>query len=58
MEIPGERMDIVVRADQPSGGHWLQVIGENICEGLKTHSMFLYHGFNYTSMIEQTPVSA
>ncbi|CAH4037261.1 L-ascorbate oxidase-like [Pieris brassicae] len=52
---PGERMDIVVRADQPSGGYWLQVEGENQCDGLKTHSMFLYQGFNYTSMIEQNP---
>ncbi|CAK1545224.1 unnamed protein product [Leptosia nina] len=52
---PGERMDVAVRADQPSAGYWLQVKGEEACDGLKARSMFLYSGFNYTSMLEDIP---
>ncbi|XP_032514057.2 uncharacterized protein LOC116767710 [Danaus plexippus] len=52
---PGERIDVVLRADQPSGGYWLQISGEGACETLKTHIMLIYSGFNYTSMLEQGP---
>ncbi|CAG4911775.1 unnamed protein product [Colias eurytheme] len=52
---PGERMDVVVRADQSSGGYWLIVKGESACDSLKARSMFIYSGFNYTSMLENVP---
>ncbi|XP_050344676.1 uncharacterized protein LOC126769838 [Nymphalis io] len=52
---PGERMDVVVKADQQSGGYWIGVTGEGYCEGLKAHAMLLYSGFNYTSMLTQEP---
>ncbi|XP_039747441.1 L-ascorbate oxidase-like [Pararge aegeria] len=52
---PGERMDVVVRTDQQSGGYWVRVSGEGVCEGLSAHAMLLYSGFNYTTMLEQGP---
>ncbi|XP_023948181.2 uncharacterized protein LOC112053114 [Bicyclus anynana] len=52
---PGERMDVVVRTDQESGGYWVRVSGEGVCDGLSAHAMLLYSGFNYTNMLEQGP---
>ncbi|CAH0721837.1 unnamed protein product, partial [Brenthis ino] len=52
---PGERMDVVIRMNQQSGGHWVRVSGEGSCEGRTAHAMLLYSGFNYTSMMEQGP---
>ncbi|XP_045445904.1 L-ascorbate oxidase-like [Melitaea cinxia] len=52
---PGERMDVVIRADQESGGYWVRVSGEGLCKGLNTYAMLLYSGFNYTSMLLDGP---
>ncbi|XP_041977643.1 laccase-1-like [Aricia agestis] len=52
---PGERMDVVVRADQSTGGYWIRVAGENGCSGLDTYGMLLYSGYNYTIMFEEGP---
>ncbi|KPJ06233.1 Laccase-2 [Papilio machaon] len=55
MLYPGERMDVVVEAVHKSGGYWVNVRGNNECEGLAAHGMLLYSGFNYTSLLEQGP---
>ena len=52
----GERLDVVVRMDQPTGGYWVEVSGEGPCEGIRAHAMLLYSGFNYTSMMEEGAV--
>ncbi|CAK1581693.1 unnamed protein product [Parnassius mnemosyne] len=52
---PGERMDVVVNAARKNGGYWVNVYGLGICEGLIAHGMFLYSGFNYTSLLHQGP---
>ncbi|XP_037869374.1 uncharacterized protein LOC101739043 isoform X2 [Bombyx mori] len=49
---PGERMDVVVRADQPSNGYWIRISGQGVCGGLSSKSMLIYSGFNYTSMLQ------
>ncbi|VVC95323.1 unnamed protein product [Leptidea sinapis] len=54
---PGERMDVVVRADRHRSGYWLQVKGEGVCAQLSARAMFIYSGFNYTSLIDYQPNS-
>ncbi|XP_045781984.1 laccase-2-like isoform X1 [Maniola jurtina] len=54
---PGERMDVVVRANQRSGGYWIRVSGEGVCDGLNAYAMLLYSGFNYTNLLEQGPTA-
>lgn len=44
-------MDVVVRALRDKGGYWINIRGDGVCAGLKAHAMFLYSGFNYTSML-------
>ncbi|KAG6448378.1 hypothetical protein O3G_MSEX005450 [Manduca sexta] len=48
---PGERMDVVVRMSQSSGGYWVRARGADSCAGLTATAMLLYSGFNYTSML-------
>ncbi|CAH0406370.1 unnamed protein product [Chilo suppressalis] len=50
---PGERMDVVVRASQESGGYWIKVNAGGACAGVSANAMLLYSGFNYTSMLQQ-----
>ncbi|XP_072943842.1 uncharacterized protein [Epargyreus clarus] len=52
---PGERMDVVVRADQEAGGYWVRVHGRDKCSGLSASAMLLYSGFNYTAMLDEEP---
>ncbi|XP_068629840.1 uncharacterized protein [Battus philenor] len=52
---PGERVDVVIEAARESGGYWVNVRGSNLCEGLSAHGMFLYSGFNYTSLLQEGP---
>lgn len=44
-------MDVVVRASGDKGGYWINVRGDGACAGLTAHAMFLYSGYNYTSML-------
>ncbi|KOB79192.1 Laccase-25 [Operophtera brumata] len=52
---PGERMDVVVRASQESGGYWVRVqgTGAGACATVSANAMLLYSGFNYTSMLQE-----
>ncbi|XP_063821940.1 uncharacterized protein LOC135071964 [Ostrinia nubilalis] len=50
---PGERMDVVVRASQETGGYWVRARGTGVCAGLVADAMLIYSGFNYTSMLHQ-----
>ncbi|KAL0894088.1 hypothetical protein ABMA27_014134 [Loxostege sticticalis] len=50
---PGERMDVVVRASQETGGYWVKARGLGACAGLRADAMLIYSGFNYTSMLQQ-----
>lgn len=44
-------MDVVVRASGDKGGYWINMRGDGSCAGLSAHGMFLYSGYNYTSML-------
>uniref|UniRef100_A0A1E1WDK1 Plastocyanin-like domain-containing protein n=1 Tax=Pectinophora gossypiella TaxID=13191 RepID=A0A1E1WDK1_PECGO len=48
----GERMDVVVRAAEESGGYWVRAQGSAACAGVSAAAMFLYSGFNYTAMLD------
>ncbi|XP_026724639.1 laccase-2-like [Trichoplusia ni] len=50
---PGERMDVVVRATQESGGYWVRARGNGACAGVTANAMLIYSGFNYTSMLQE-----
>lgn len=50
---PGERMDVVIKASQETGGYWMRVRAGGSCAGVSTTAMLLYSGFNYTSMLQQ-----
>lgn len=54
--FPGERMDVVVRASQESGGYWIRVQGSGACKAVTASAMLLYSGFNYTSMLQANKV--
>ncbi|KAL4714587.1 hypothetical protein ACJJTC_006633 [Scirpophaga incertulas] len=50
---PGERMDVVVRASQQTGGYWATASAGGACAGITANAMLVYSGFNYTSMLHQ-----
>lgn len=49
-------MDVVVRASHESGGYWVEARGTGPCAGVHARAMFLYSGFNYTSMLNERQV--